>query len=146
MKYIYNSGRYDLKFTVALNNRPFEVEFIRRRIFLDTGNVATSGITKIDDKVYDALKELKPFKKLMDNKTLVLTDEPKPSPTDTAELEAENKKLKEALKEAEKKSDDKESKKELEAKNKEIASLKEQLEALTKTKKGKTASANKEGF
>lgn len=148
MKYVFNKGRYALSFNIQFKGRDRLVAFDRKRIYLDTGNIATSGVTEVEDEVYELLLKNKRFKKLIDSEEFVLTDEPitEVSVKENAELKAENEKLKKALKEAEGKSsakEDKETKKELKEKDDEIKSLKAQLEALTKDKK---ADSEAEGF
>ena len=149
MKYIANNGRYGVAFEVTFNNRPMKIEFDRKRMFLDTGNIATSGITTVEDNLYEVLLTNKRFKKMIDEGELKLVDEKalKGTSEELDVLKAENEALKSQLKEVEKKNnkpkDDKETNKELKAKDAEIKSLKAQLEALTKDKKVET---NVDGF
>lgn len=149
MKYVANYGRYGVAFEVTFNNRPMKVEFDRKRVFLDTGNIATSGITTVEDELYNVLLTNKRFKKMIDEGELKLVDEKalKGTSEELDVLKAENEALKSQLKEAEKKNskpkEDKEINKELKAKDAEIKSLKAQLEALTKDKKVET---NVDGF
>lgn len=149
MKYVANNGRYGVAFEVTFNNRPMKIEFDRKRVFLDTGNIATSGITTVEDKLYEVLLTNKRFKKMIDEGELKLVDEKalKGTSEELDVLKAENESLKSQLKEAEKKNnkpkEDKETNKELKAKDAEIKSLKAQLEALTKDKKVET---NVDGF
>ena len=149
MKYVANNGRYGVAFEVTFNNRPMKIEFDRKRVFLDTGNIATSGITTVEDELYNVLLTNKRFKKMIDEGELKLVDEKalKGTSEELDVLKAENEALKVQLKEAEKKNskpkEDKETNKELKAKDAEIKSLKAQLEALTKDKKVKT---NVDGF
>ena len=149
MKYIANNGRYGVAFEVTFNNRPMKIEFDRKRVFLDTGNIATSGITTVDDNLYEVLLTNKRFKKMIDEGELKLVDEKalKGTSEELDVLKAENEALKSQLKEVEKKNnkpkEDKETNKELKAKDAEIKSLKAQLEALTKDKKVET---NVDGF
>ena len=149
MKYVANNGRYGVAFEVTFNNRPMKIEFDRKRVFLDTGNIATSGITTVEDKLYEVLLTNKRFKKMIDEGELKLVDEKalKGTSEELDVLKAENEALKSQLKEAEKKNnkpkEDKETNKELKAKDAEIKSLKAQLEALTKDKKVET---NVDGF
>ena len=141
MKYVANNGRYGVAFEVTFNNRPMKIEFDRKRVFLDTGNIATSGITTVEDELYNVLLTNKRFKKMIDEGELKLVDEKalKGTSEELDVLKAENEALKVQLKEAEKKNskpkEDKETNKELKAKDAEIKSLKAQLEALTKDKK-----------
>lgn len=136
MKYVFNKGRYALAFEVTINGKERRLEFDRKRLYLDTGNVATSGITPVEDDVYDILLGNKRFKALIENGELELTEESELAAKDkeAEELKAENEQLKKELKEAKKATSDKESKKELAAKDKEISALKAQLEALSKEK------------
>ena len=149
MKYVANNGRYGVAFEVTFNNRPMKIEFDRKRVFLDTGNIATSGITTVEDELYNVLLTNKRFKKMIDEGELKLVDEKalKGTSEELDVLKSENEALKAQLKEAEKKNnkpkEDKETNKELKAKDAEIKSLKAQLEALTKDKKVET---NVDGF
>lgn len=144
MKYVSNTGRYGVAFEVTYNGRPMKVEFDRKRLFLDTGNIATSGITSVEDKLYDVLLTNKRFKKTIDEGELKLVDEKdlKGTSEELDVLKAENEALKAQLEKAGKEGNtakaDKETKKELKAKDDEIKSLKAQIEALTKDKKAET--------
>lgn len=139
MKYILNEGRYALSFEIVKGGLKKTIVLDRRRLYNDTGNVATTGVTAIEDDDYKLLEELPIFKKRFADKScaLSLIDEEqamgKPDPQ-ASELAEENKKLKEELKKAKeeaKKSGDAKVMKTLEDEN---ASLKAQLEALTKGK------------
>ena len=145
MKYVANNGRYGVAFEVTFNNRPMEIEFDRKRVFLDTGNIATSGITTVEDELYNVLLTNKRFKKMIDEGELKLVDEKalKGTSEELDVLKAENEALKSQLKEVEKKNNKSKEDKELKAKDAEIKSLKAQLEALTKDKKVET---NVDGF
>ena len=149
MKYVANYGRYGVAFEVTFNNRPMKIEFDRKRVFLDTGNIATSGITTVEDELYNVLLTNKRFKKMIDEGELKLVDEKalRGTSEELDVLKSENEALKAQLKEAEKRNnkpkEDKETNKELKAKDAEIKSLKAQLEALTKDKKVET---NVDGF
>ena len=145
MKYVANYGRYGVAFEVTFNNRPMKVEFDRKRVFLDTGNIATSGITTVEDELYNVLLTNKRFKKMVDEGELKLVDEKalKGTSEELDVLKAENEALKSQLKEVEKKNNKSKEDKELKAKDAEIKSLKAQLEALTKDKKVET---NVDGF
>ena len=145
MKYVFNKGRYAQAFEIVVNGRERKVEFDRRRLFRDTGNVAVTGITPVEDDIYDILLENKRFKALIDSGEFELTEE---SQLETSEkvneaLKAENEKLKKELEKAKKETSDKEVKKQMKAKDDEISSLKAQLEALTADKK---EDADTEGF
>lgn len=138
MKYILNTGRYALSFDIVKDGLKKTIVLDRRRLYNDTGNVATTGVTAIEDDDYELLNELEIFKKRFADKScaLSLIDEEqamgKPDPQ-ASKLAEENKKLKEELKkakdEAKKAGGDTEVVKKLEDEN---ASLKAQLEALTK--------------
>ena len=145
MKYVANNGRYGVAFEVTFNNRPMKIEFDRKRVFLDTGNIATSGITTVEDELYNVLLTNKRFKKMVDEGELKLIDEKalKGTSEELDVLKAENEALKSQLKEVEKKNNKSKEDKELKAKDAEIKSLKAQLEALTKDKKVET---NVDGF
>ncbi len=141
MKYILNTGRYALSFEIEKGGLKKTIVLDRRRLYNDTGNVATTGVTAIEDDDYKLLEELPIFKKRFADKScaLSLIDEEqamgKPDPQ-ASKLAEENKKLKEELKkakdEAKKAGGDTEAVKKLADEN---ASLKAQLEALTKDKK-----------
>lgn len=140
MKYILNTGRYALSFEIVKGGLKKTIVLDRRRLYNDTGNVATTGVTAIEDDDYKLLSELEIFKKRFEDKScaLSLIDEEqamgKPDPQ-ASKLAEENKKLKEELKKAKedaKKAGDAEAVKKLEDEN---ASLKAQLEALTKGNK-----------
>lgn len=144
MKHVFNGGRYGVAFEVVVGGKERKVEFDRKRLFLDTGNIATSGITSIEDDVYEALKkDNKRFQKMIKNGELKLVDEEtlKGTSEEASALAEENKQLKKQLAEANKKSTPKEVKKQLDDKDNEIKNLKAQLEALTKGKDSET-----EGF
>lgn len=156
MKYVSNTGRYGVAFEVTYNGRPMKVEFDRKRLFLDTGNIATSGIASVEDELYDALLTNKRFKKMIDEGELKLVDEKdlKGTSEELDVLKAENEALKARLEKAGKEGStakaDKETKKELKAKDAEIKSLKAQLEALKKDKeaenKDNKVEADTDGF
>lgn len=144
MKHVFNGGRYGVAFEVVVRGKERKVEFDRKRLFLDTGNIATSGITSIDDDVYEALKkDNKRFQKMIKSGELKLVDEKalKGTSEEASALAEENKQLKKQLAEASKQSTPKEVKKQLDDKDNEIKNLKAQLEALTKGKDSET-----EGF
>lgn len=144
MKHVFNGGRYGVAFEVVVRGKERKVEFDRKRLFLDTGNIATSGITSIDDDIYEALKkDNKRFQKMIKSGELKLVDEKalKGTSEEASALAEENKQLKKQLAEANKQSTPKEVKKQLDDKDNEIKNLKAQLEALTKGKDSET-----EGF
>lgn len=147
MKYVFNKGRYAQSFTITVNSRENKVAFDRRRIYLDTGNIATSGITEVEDNIYDLLLKNKRFKKLIDSKEFELIDEKElkaSAPATDEALIKENKKL---VKEAEKAVKAKEeAEAQLSAKDEEINSLKTQLEALTKKESETDTESEGQGF
>lgn len=141
MKYILNTGRYALSFEIEKKGLKKTIVLDRRRLYNDTGNVATTGITAIEDEDYELLKKLEIFKKRFADESCGLSeiDEEKamgkPDPQ-ASKLAEENKKLREekkALEKAMKESTDVKAMKDLADEN---ATLKAQLEAL---KAGKPA-------
>ena len=140
MKYIQNTGRYALSFDIVKNGLKKTIVLDRRRLYSDTGNVATTGVTAIEDDDYKLLCELEIFKKRFADKSCSLAeiDEEqamgKPDPQ-ASKLAEENKKLKADLKKAQeavKVSKDAKAMQDLADEN---AKLKAQLENLTKDKK-----------
>lgn len=134
MKYVKNNGRYAFAYTYNKGALPMKVEFDRQRIYMDTGNIATTGITAIADDVFEALQENKAFVKTMKERILELVDKPNLSTEDeVARLRAENEKLQKKLN---KDTSAKEIEK-LEAEKaqleKDKADMKAQLEALAKS-------------
>lgn len=150
MKYILNTGRYDRAYEIERGNQKILIALSRRRVYMDTGNVAISGITPVEDDDYALLEKNRAFVRDLASKDesmgLSLVDESvalgEPDER-TAQLEKENKELKEALAKAKKPEV-----KKLEEENKtladENADLKAQLEALTKGKATKPAEDTKE--
>lgn len=141
MKYVLNNGRYAIAFTIQKDGKEVKIAFDRRRVFLDTGNIATTGITSVEDKDFEELKKIKRFAKMLEAKELELTEK---SQVETAEtkvnaLEQEVAELKAKLAEKPETKNDKA----LKEKDKEIADLKSKLEALTKTEDKKDET---EGF
>ena len=65
MKYIKNNGRYAVAFTIVKGGREVKIAFDRRRVYMDTGNIATSGITELEDADLAELKKLKHFARLL---------------------------------------------------------------------------------
>lgn len=103
MKYIKNNGRYALAFTFMKDGRETKVAFDKRRVYLDTGNIATSGITEVEDEILNELKKQKRFYALLETKEFEEVDGYGISDTNnTYELlrakDAEIKKLKAELK------------------------------------------------
>ena len=147
MKYILNEGRNAISFEITKGGLKKTIVLDRRRLYTDTGNVATTGITAIEDEDYKILKELPIFKKRFEDKSFALSevDEEramgKPDPQ-ASKLAEENKKLKEDLKKAQeavKGSKDAKAMKELADEN---ATLKAQLEALKKADASETVEAS----
>ena len=129
MKYIKNNGRYAVAFTIIKNNRDIKIAFDRRRIYMDTGNIATSGITEIEDSDLVELKKLDRFAKLLETKEFEEVDGVKASDAGNSDelvkaKDAEIAKLKKHLE------DKAPTKKELTEKDNEIKTLKAELEAL----------------
>ena len=136
MKYILNAGRYALSFEIEKGGLKKTIVLDRRRLYNDTGNVATTGVTAIEDDDYKILSELEIFKKRFADKScaLSLIDEEQAmgkSDPQANEVIKENKELKKKIKELEKAQENPDAKamKDLADEN---ASLKAQLEALTK--------------
>ena len=145
MKHTFNAGRYGVAFEVDHKGRPMKIEFNRKWVYQDTGNIAVSGITSVEDDLYEALLTNNRFKKMINKQVLKLVDEKelKGTSEELDALKAENEALKAQIEKTGKKSDTTKEKKELKAKDEEIKALKAQLEALTKDKK---AEANTDGF
>lgn len=157
MKYILNEGRYARAFVIEKANgalkREVRIELDRLRRYTDTGNIATTGITAIEDDDYALLEKNEAFAKMLkDPKSgLSLVDESRVTGNvdkRASELEEENKKLREQLKEAEKKAETNKDEEAVQKIKDENAKLKAKLEALTK--KGKKADKDEqsedEGF
>lgn len=148
---IKNTGRYALAFTINKNGKDVVVEFDRRRLYLDTGNVATSGITEVSDEDFELLKKNKQFVKAMETDTFseVTAEELASTTADSEALatkDAEIAALKAELnKKAPTKKELKEKDEALAAKDKEINTLKAQLEALSKDK-DESATSETDGF
>ena len=143
MKYILNAGRYALSFEIEKGGLKKTIVLDRRRLYNDTGNVATTGVTAIEDDDYKILSELEIFKKRFADKScaLSLIDEEQAmgkSDPQANEVIKENKELKKKIKELEKAQENPDAKamKDLADEN---ATLKAQLEALTKGKDGAPA-------
>lgn len=155
MKFIRNTGRYAIAFTIVKNERNVKIELDRRRLFMDTGNIATTGITPVEEKDIEELKKQKRFCAMIESGELAILDESDvktPEESKIAKLEEENRKLQEKLKKADKGSSE-EDEKAMKALADENASLKAQLEALTEAKdvkaedvKAEDEKAEDEGF
>ena len=137
---IKNTGRYALAFTIHKNGKDVAVEFDRRRLFLDTGNVATSGITEVSDEDFELLKKNKQFVKALETETFseVTAEELASTTADSEALAAKDAEIAALKAELDKKAPTKKELKEkdeaLAAKDEEINTLKAQLEALSKGK------------
>lgn len=146
MKYIKNESRYALTYTYMDGVREMKVDFDRLRRYRDTGNIATTGITAVEDNVYEALQENKSFLEAIKRGELALTEPVKDTAGDELEkLRAENEKLQKKLN---KNTSTKELEKAKEEKAKlaeENASLKVKLESLAKDK-NKKLETETEGF
>ena len=148
---IKNTGRYALAFTIHKNGKDVVIEFDRRRLYLDTGNVATSGITEVSDEDFELLKKNKQFIKAMETETFseVTAEELAYTAADSEALAAKDAEIAALKAELGKKAPTKKELKEkdeaLAAKDEEINTLKAQLEALSKGK-DETAASETDGF
>ena len=148
---IKNTGRYALAFNIHKNGKDVVVEFDRRRLYLDTGNVATSGITEVSDEDFELLKKNKQFVKALETETFseVTAEELASTTADSEALAAKDAEIAALKAELDKKAPTKKELKEkdeaLAAKDEEINTLKAQLEALSKSKDEATASET-DGF
>ena len=148
---IKNTGRYALAFTIHKNGKDVAVEFDRRRLYLDTGNVATSGITEVSDEDFELLKKNKQFVKAMETETFseVTAEELASTAVDSEALAAKDAEIAALKAELGKKAPTKKELKEkdeaLAAKDEEINTLKAQLEALSKNK-DETDASETDGF
>ena len=137
---IKNTGRYALAFTINKNGKEVNIEFDKRRLYLDTGNIATTGITEVSDEDFELLKKNKEFMKALETDTFseVTAEEVINTSVDTkviAEKDAEIASLKAELdKKTPTKKELKEKDAVIAAKDKEINNLKAQLETLSKSK------------
>lgn len=148
---IKNTGRYALAFTINKNGKDVVVEFDRRRLYLDTGNVATSGITEVSDEDFELLKKNKQFVKALETETFseVTAEELASTTADSEVLAAKDAEIAALKAELDKKAPTKKELKEkdeaLAAKDEEINTLKAQLEALSKDK-DEAAASETDGF
>lgn len=148
---IKNTGRYALAFTINKNGKDVVVEFDRRRLYLDTGNVATSGITEVSDEDFELLKKNKQFVKALETETFseVTAEELASTTVDSEALAAKDAEIAVLKAELDKKAPTKKELKEkdeaLAAKDEEINTLKAQLEALSKNK-DEAAASETDGF
>ena len=144
MKYIKNNGRYDFSFTLFEGSKRQKVTFVRERVYMDTGNIAVSGITSVEDDLFKELSTIKQFRAMLDKGTFEVVDPSKFAKKED-DKDKEIKELKDKLAEL----NPAETERALAEKDKEIESLKAQLEA--KGKKGDEtanakANAETEGF
>lgn len=132
MKYVLNTGRYAVAFTIVKNDRPLKIALDKRRLYMDTGNVATTGLTPVEEADIEELKKQKRFNKMLESGELAIMKESEvksPEENKLSKLEDENRELRDQLAKAENADV-----KEVEEKNKiledENKKLREQLEAL----------------
>lgn len=148
MKYIQNNGRTSVTISITLKNRAVKLELDRRRLYQDTGNIATTGLTEVSEEAYAELCKSKNFNRLVKEGTLEVVDEKTVKADIKAsadkELIKENKKLEKEAEKAVKAKEEAEA--QLSVKDKEINDLKAQLEALNKkdNKADADAEADKE--
>ena len=74
MKYILNTGRYAVSFDIVKNGLKKTIVLERRRLYNDTGNVAVTGVTAIEDDDYKLLTALPIFKKRFEDKAFGLSE------------------------------------------------------------------------
>lgn len=149
MKYVLNTGRYSFTFSLTeKSGLTRRIEFDRRRFFKDTGNLATSGITEVEDADYKALEAMKNFKRLLKEGTLALVDKPVSEAESQEQLKKKEREIAELKRKLEEsKSVDVEAlKKASEDKDAEISSLKGQLEALKRAASGGQPKDERAGF
>lgn len=138
MKYVLNTGRYAVAFTITKNERAFKIALDKRRLYMDTGNVATTGLTPVEEDDIEELKKQKRFNDMLEKGELSIMEESEiksPEENEISKLKDENKELKDKLAKAEN-ADVKKVEEERKALEDENKKLKEQLEALG-GKKGK---------
>ena len=148
MKDVRNTGRIAVAFIIQKGNKEVKVSLDRQRHYSDTGNIATAGLTPVDEETLTELKKQAFFNQKVESGEFEILEESEvrtPEANKVASLEAENKKLQEELKKA-KKADVKKVEEEKKALEDENASLKAQLEALTAKKEDKKEEADTEGF
>lgn len=141
MKYIKNKLDYAVTFKTQKNNREQAFTFDCFRVFTDTGNVATTGVTPIPEADFELLyANCRPFKDFVDSGKLVSTSKAEANSVagKIDDLSKENEVLRKELAEAKKElgTGSSEKVKTLEKENKakddEIADLKKQLESAKK--------------
>lgn len=139
MKYVKNTGRYAIAFVITKNNREVKIELDKRRIYMDTGNIATTGITPVEEDDLKELKKISRFNAMVKKEELTILEESEvrtPEESRIKALEEKNRELEEQLNKAEN-ADVKKVEAEKETLAEENANLKAQLEALTKGNKDK---------
>lgn len=141
MKYFKNNKSYALAFRKGegVNGELFEFDCLR--VYTDTGNIATTGITKVSEEDLEELKKNKMFLRALEDKELEEIDE-KEVRSDADKVKAKDDEIK-ALKAQLKKAEGGKAVEELEQAKKENESLKAQLEALKNKKADETADDEK---
>lgn len=142
MLYIKNNRDYACTLKVGSGSAERTFTFDCKRIYQDTGNMATTGVTPIDEADFEMLyKDCKQFRALVDKGDFVKTKES--GATEAANkidaLAKENEQLKRQLAEKTKEAS-LASSEELKTAKEENAKLKAQLEALAKGTKTKDKS------
>lgn len=132
MKHIRNNGRYDFSFTALEGSKEKKVVFARKRVYMDTGNIAVDGITAVEDDLFNELNKIKQFKAMFSNGTFEVVD-----PSAFAKKEDDKDREIAELRAKLAESNTSEMEEALKAKDDEIASLKAKLEAKANKNKGK---------
>ena len=145
MKYVQNNKKYALSLNAKVNGAEKSFRFDCRRLYQDTGNVATSGETPVEDTDIEYLLDnCEPFKKLVEQGYITISDTPvAESDATVVALEEENARLKAELEEARKEGGSTDSAK-VKKLEKEVTSLKKQLEKAGKKGKGVKAEVPEE--
>lgn len=73
MKEIINKGRYSLAYELVANGIMRKFSFPCKRVFVDTGNVADTGVTKLSDDDYALLAKVKVFNQAVERGELVVS-------------------------------------------------------------------------
>ena len=142
MKYFKNTKSYALSFRKGEGVNGELVDFDCLRVYTDTGNIATTGITQISEEDYAELQKNKMFLRAIEDKELVEVDE-KEVKSDADKVKAKDDEIK-ALKAQLKKAEGGKAVEELEQAKQENESLKAQLEALKNKKADVKADAEAE--
>lgn len=148
MLYIKNKMQYAIQLKVENQGTIQEFVFDCKRIYRDTGNIATTGVTPISENDFKMLYSSVPaFKKLFDSGKLVKTKES--GATQVANkidaLEKENEVLKKEL-EKQREDNAKAISEDVIKLQEENASMKAELEALKKAKKENKKETKKENI